>query len=298
MRVLGLTAGASPRGSADILLKEALRAASDAGVEIEMVRVGDLDLTAGPSARADDAQWFWDRLMDADGLIVSTPIYSRTVPGTLRLLGDKIAGPQADAVFTSELLAARREGRPIAVDFEVDERVLRPRVAGFLAVGGSIPDRWKSLTLPTLHTLTASAQIAVVDQVQFAGAGGPGSIVLDDAALQRAAVLGRTVADQCGRAYEDATYRGEPGLCPMCHLSVFELYPDHIECATCGASGRLTGTGVTFDDAGRALSILTIGEKLDHFREVQETAARQLPAAAEIARRVEGYDVLDWTVRP
>jgi hypothetical protein len=66
-----------------------------------------------------------------------------------------------------------------------DERVLKPRVAGFLAVGGSLTSQWKTLTLPLMHTATFSMQIAVVDQVQFGGAGTPRSILLDEAARRK-----------------------------------------------------------------------------------------------------------------
>lgn len=302
MKILGLTAGASVRGSADILLKEALRAAEDASAEVELVRVDDLDLSVGPAARSDDAQWFWDRLMESNGLIVSSPIYARTLPGKLRLLGDKISGPQADVAFTAEILKLRAEGRPPAVDFPVDERVLRPRVAGFIAVGGSGPDHWKSLALPLMHTLTASMQAAVVDQVQFGGAGSPGSIVLDDEALERAAGLGRTVAEQAGRSYDAAEYAGAEGICPQCHLSVFEIFPNHVVCATCGARGTLVAAGgrvgVKFDAAGVGQSILTIEEKLAHFAEVQSTAARHSKMAELVADGVARYDHLDWRRRP
>jgi multimeric flavodoxin WrbA len=283
--VLGLSAGARG-GSAEIALKQALAGAVDAGADVELVRLDDLVLTVGPGAGTDDAQWFWDRLMESDALIVSTPIYSRTVPGKLRLLGDKISGPQADVVFTSELLRLRSEGAPISVDFSIDERVLRPRVAGFIAVGGSVPPRWKTLALPLMHTLTASAQIAVVDQVEFAQAGSPSSIVLQPAALERARVLGRTVGEQAGRTWEDAEYVGDPGACPLCHLSVIVLRADGIECATCGAVGTLELIdGVPapcFSQSGLAQSVLTIAEKLDHFHEVQTTAAAHAPHRAGI----------------
>ena len=41
-------------------------------------------------------------------------------------------------------------------------------------------------------------------------------------------------------SWEDAEYRGEPGLCPLCHLSVIELVGTSVACATCGARGELT----------------------------------------------------------
>lgn len=296
MSVLGLSAG-NPNGSAEILLKEALRGVEAAGGKVELVRLQELDLSSGPDASADDSEWFWNRLMESDGLVVSTPIYARTIPGLLRLLGDKISGPQADVAFTSEILRMRRAGEPLAMDFAVDERVLRPRVAGFIAVGGSLPTRWKSLALPLLHTLTASAQIAVVDQVEFAGAGSPASIVLDLDALARARRLGDAVGSQLGRAYDDAEYRGEPGACPMCHLSVLTISGTSVECATCGAGGSLLvrdgAVSIEFTAESLQQSILSYGEKLEHFHEVQQTASRHARRRAEIdatAARLADWD--------
>ena len=300
--VLGLSAG-NPGGSAEILLKEALMAAEQSGAAVSLVRLDDLALSVGPGAHSDDAQWFWDQLMESDALIVSTPIYTRTIPGKLRLLGDKISGPQADAAFTEEILRMRAAGESIPVQFPIDERVLRPRVAGFIAVGGSIPSFWKSLALPLMHTLTASMQAAVVDQVQFAGAGSPSSIVLDPEALERAATLGRNVAEQLGRSYDDAEYRGTPGACPVCHLDVIVLLADGaIECASCGAAGTLVVQGGTarpeFSAEGRAQSVLSRGEKTAHFHEVQQTAALHAPLRPRIDELAGGYAAWDRTLRP
>ena len=74
----------------------------------------------------------------------------------------------------------RDAGEEPAVPFRLDERVLRPRVAGFIAVGGSLTPQWKSLALPVMHAFTFSMQTAVVDQIVIAGAGTPKSVVLDD----------------------------------------------------------------------------------------------------------------------
>jgi multimeric flavodoxin WrbA len=301
MKLLGLSAG-NPDGSAEILLKEALRGAEAAGADVELVRLHDLRLSAGPGAGAEDAGWFWDRLMESDGLIVSSPIYTRTIPGLLRLLGDRISGPQSDVAFTAEILRMRESGEPLAVDFVVDERVLRPRVAGFIAVGGSLPTRWKGLALPLLHTLTASAQIAVVDQVEFAGAGSPASIVLDAAALERARRLGEAVGSQLGRSYDEAEYRGDPGVCPLCHLSAIIIFDDRVECATCGAVGTLTvadgGHAFAFSPEGLKQSILSYDEKLEHFHEVQQTAAEHASRRSEITDRAAEYAAWDPRITP
>src|SRR5215471_2985419 len=160
--VLGLGCG-QPYGSAEIMLKSALRAAQERGATVELVRLDDLRLPSGraePSA-PDDADWLWERLVECDGLIVSTPIITRTVAARLKLLGDRLLGPNADAAIIEGLLALERDGRRPEVAFRVDPRVLKPRVAGFLAVGGSLTSQWKALALPMLHATTFSMHIAV-----------------------------------------------------------------------------------------------------------------------------------------
>ncbi len=306
MIVLGLSAG-NTGGSAEILLKQALKSAEECGATVKLVRVDDLTLTVGPDATAasdsaDDGDWFWNELMEADALIVSTPIYSRTIPGKLRLLGDKISGPQADVAFTSELLRKRAAGAQIPMQFAIDERVLRPRVGAFIVVGGSLTSHWKTLALPLMHTLTASMQVGIVDQVQFAGAGSPASIVLDESALTRVAQLGRTVAEQAGRDYDDVEYRGADGVCPMCHLDVIAIVLGGVECASCGARGQFVVDGAevsaVFPASGREQSILARTEKYAHFTEVQQTAAAHAKLRETISERADAWKQWDRTVRP
>jgi multimeric flavodoxin WrbA len=290
MNVLGLSCG-NENGSPELLLKAALRAAEADGGAVKMVRLLDMQLP-------DDAAWYWEQLMECDALIVAAPILSRSVPGKLRMLGDLVLGPNADAAFIEAQLALRAAGGEPQVPFRVDERVLRPRVAGFISVGGSLPSRWKTLALPEMHALTFSMHIGVVDQLQFGGAGLPGSVLLDERAVPRAEELGRAVAAQIGRASEDVDYTGDdPGLCPMCHLSVFAIRGNELECATCGARGRLVvrdrAVDYEFARDGLQESVISMAEKREHFREVQETAKRQasqLDRIRELAAPLVAYD--------
>ncbi len=297
-RVLGLGCG-QPHGSAEILLKAALRAAEEEGADVGLVRLDELRLPSGAAegTEPDDAWWLWERLVEADGLIVSTPIMSRTVAARLKLLGDRLLGPNADAAIIEGLLALRAQGREPSVPFRVDERVLKPRVAGFLAVGGSLTSQWKTLALPMMHATTFSMHIAVVDQVEFSGAGTPRSIVLDDSAINRAALLGRNVASQLGASFDEARYLGPPGLCPMCHLDVVALRGTDVECATCGAQGRLApDQQVTWTDL--ATSVISIDEKRAHAAEIQQTAAQHQEQRAEIEKRAGEFEAYDRTMRP
>jgi multimeric flavodoxin WrbA len=298
--LLGLGCGELD-GSAEILLKIALRAGEEAGATAELVRLNELRIPSGPDAPdPDDAWWFWDRLVECDAFIVSTPIISRTVAARLKLLADRLLGPNADAAIIEQLVAVKRAGGEPVVPFRVDERVLKPRVAGFIAVGGSLTAQWKTLTLPVLHTTTFSMHMAVVDQVQFEGAGTPRSIVLDDAALGRAATLGRNVAEQIGRSFDEAEYRGEAGLCPLCHLDVVVLRGRDVECATCGARGRLAegadGDAVSWTDL--TTSVITMDEKRAHYAEIVDTAKRHGRQRDEIEGRAATYAAFDRLVRP
>ena len=307
MRVLGLSAG-NPGGSAEILLKVALGAAADAGAGVALVRLDDLRLPVRPVAPGgpaadDDGPWLWDQLMDSDGLLVSTPVYSRTIPGKLKLVADRLAGPAADVAFAENLRRLMEAGESPPVAFPYDERVFRPRVAGFIAVGGALTSQWTSLALPLLHQMTFSAHMAVADQLLVTGAGMPRSVVLDTVAMRAAARVGRSVGSQLGLPFDEVDYRGDPGLCPMCHLSLVTIAGATVECATCGAGGRLAVDGgtaaVRFDDpAGLRRSVTTLTEKRAHFREVQDTAAAQGALASEIARRASAYERFGAPITP
>lgn len=296
-KLLGVSAGA-PDGSAEILLKSALQEAEAEGAVVEIVRLAELTLPSGiGDADPGDAWWYWERVLEADGIVFSTPIITRTMDARLKLLVDFLLGPNADAAMIEKLLAAERRGESQSVPFRADERVLKPRVAGFLAVGGSLTPQWKSLTLPLMHTLTQAMSIAVVDQAIFDGAGTPRSIVLDQDALERARLLGRRVAEQLGHGLDDAEYQGDPGECPMCHLSVVELHGAEVICAACGSRGVLR-TDFTVQWTNLDTSVISMVERADHTDEIGETAARHAPHRETIDARAAEFASYDRAVRP
>lgn len=303
MKLLGVSAGAAG-GSAEILLKAALMAAEADGAEVFWLALDDMAISTGPTLAPadDDCAWFWEQVMAADGVIYSTPIYSRTIPGKLRLLTDRVFGPHADAGFIELLLEQERAGRPIAVPFVPDARALRHRVAAFIATGGALSPQWSTLALPVMHSLAFSMRSAVVDQVVFAGAGTPSSIVLFPDALTRAGQLGAHVAAQAGRAYDDVDYHGDPGLCPLCHLNVVEIAGDQVQCASCGAAGRLEvkdgSVRVVFDRAGLERSVIALAEKRAHAEEILHTAAAHAARAGEVADGAAPFAAWDHRITP
>ena len=85
-------------------------------------RLDDLELplrpvAPGQQASADDGPWIWDQLMESDGLIVSSPIYGRTISGKLKLVIDRLSGPAADVVFAERYRQMLQAGEtpPVAL---------------------------------------------------------------------------------------------------------------------------------------------------------------------------------------
>jgi hypothetical protein len=139
--------------------------------------------------------------------------------------------------------------------------------------------------------------VAVVDQVAFGGAGTPRSILLDEAALERAALLGGNVASQLGVAFDEVRYLGAPGLCPMCHLNVVELDGTAVTCATCGSAGELADGG-TIRWTDLTSSVISMAEKRAHAREIQETAAAHAKLRGDLDARAARFGTFEHVVRP
>ncbi|KIX04883.1 uncharacterized protein Z518_05754 [Rhinocladiella mackenziei CBS 650.93] len=193
----------------------------------------------------DDRRGVLNAVLDADALIFATPVYSHSPAGALKGFLDKILGSFTDASFARRTLERQQAGDPMFAAHKIDARLLKPRVVGFIAVAGSTtPDR-VSLALPVLHLLVYCLHAKVVDQEDLMGYGYPGIVVAKDngAAIARAQQIGRNVASQIGKPFDEAQYLGpEPfGACPYCHLAKFELLSkdNKIGCVTCGALGKL-----------------------------------------------------------
>lgn len=270
MHILGLANG-TVRGNSEILLKAALKAASDTDKTITtswihvpsavcppnpkpLQGVQDVSLgsntgmTDGASISAqerDDRAVVLNALLDADALIFTTPVYSHSPMGVLKGFLDKILGPYTDVAFARRALERKEAGDPAFVNTQIDQRLLKPRIVGFLAVAGSTTPDQISLALPMLHLLVYSLHAKVVDQDVLLGYGAPGIVAVknEGVAVKRAEQLGRNVASQLGKPFDEAQYLGPEvhGACPNCHLAKFELLDlvGNISCVTCGTDGKL-----------------------------------------------------------
>jgi multimeric flavodoxin WrbA len=73
----------------------------------------------------DSRPFVLDLILDAGAIILCCPIYTRVIPGSVKLFQDKTLGPFVDSVM------ARHQKEGVVAQFE------KKRVAGLMAVGGA-----------------------------------------------------------------------------------------------------------------------------------------------------------------
>jgi multimeric flavodoxin WrbA len=126
----------------------------------------------------DDRPALVNAILLADALIISCPIYTRQPAGILKAFTDTALGPFVDAAFVSRAIKQQAEGiarfKDYVKDYVPDERVLKNRVVGLIAVGGAACTEWGSLALPGLQQCVFSLHAKVVDQVIVRGCPYPG----------------------------------------------------------------------------------------------------------------------------
>ena len=334
MHILGLCNG-SIHGNSEILLKAALLAAvehnpsiSTSWIHVPSVVIprnakplrdepniipnrsheyasnnGSDASPAGHSAEIDDREAVFEAIMDADALIIATPIYSHQPAGSLKALQDAILGPFVDTSGQHRTIQRQGAGDPTVKDVVIDPRAIKPRVAGFIAVAGSrgqFPEQW-TLALPSLHQFTYPLHCKVVDMFVFPGFANAGAVLTDNEAMARASKIGTSVASQIGRPFDDAEYLGpeEDGSCPYCHLLKFEFQGDdnRIRCITCGAAGELStrpdGRFRPVWEEDSDLSCITLKGKWQHVDDITEGLSIERQKLPLVAAELERWKAVD-----
>lgn len=91
MKVLGICLSPRKNGNSEILLRQALQGAKELGAKIEFVSIRKMKIepcngclgcrTAGVCRIKDDMRDVYPKLLEADGIIFSTPVYFWSLPG-------------------------------------------------------------------------------------------------------------------------------------------------------------------------------------------------------------------------
>jgi multimeric flavodoxin WrbA len=222
MKILGLNGSERRLGNTEILVKEALMGAEEEGAQVEILRLTDYKVlpcdglapcvfgNTGCNLK-DDFNFIVDKIFESDGVVLGTPCYILESTAIIKQLVDR--------VFSINFRSKAR-GKPAVMIVPYATRgwtpfaFLQPNLL-LLFLGMEVIDR------ALIHTQAIN------------------EVVLYDKALVRARKMGKEVA----RAVKtgDASYRGEPGICPICQDRVLRILRDDesVECGVCGIRGKI-----------------------------------------------------------
>ncbi len=310
MKILGISVGRN-NSNTEIMVKETLRGAEAAGAEVEFIRLHDVELkpctgcnscvidlfekggTGACTIKGDDYAFIDDKIMDADGLVVGSPIYEKSPAGLLKVLNDRM-GPGHDLAFRT-IAREIREKAGITVGTGPDPRAFKPRAATLIAIGGS---EWDALALPMLHMFCMSMQIEVLDKIQANWIGLPGTILFHEEWLERANNSGRHLVESLKKPLSEAKYIGpEDWLCPMCHSKLIEFRTERkntsAKCGMCGVKGTVNVVDgkVVFEltEEAKLRSCVTMSGKFHHADDLRERSLKPHPKYHEMPERLKKY---------
>ena len=241
-----------PGKMSETLARQALQGAKNAGVDdVELFNLNDFKIdtcigcdycmrhSAGRGEQAfhcfrkDDFNFIADKVLDADAVLYVMPMFEKYPPGLFKVFLDRF-GPFFDTAFAlehQELVQAGKKAGPLP-----DQRLFKTRPVAFIAHGGS---EWTTLGLPTMAVAGVPMNMRIVDKLELPW---NNSVWPQDEVFERATRMGENLFANIGLKYEDMTYIGDSGHCPVCHNNVMVLgkTPEETVCSVCGMTGTLS----------------------------------------------------------
>lgn len=248
MKIIAISGG-TRNGSNDSMAKEALMGAKEAGAEIEFIRLFDLNLKPctgciacvgglmsganGDCVLKDDMKWLDEKFLDADGVIWVMPIFEKGVPAIMRIVQDRIFGPNHDIgmnMVAGKISEHTHKGGP-------DPRKFKKKATSFISIGGS---DWSTRISCDMNLTTMVPMWTVIDDTVFQWSK---SIILNDENVAKCHQIGVNIA-KAAADIENAKYLGDPGVCPNCHSRNFFFAADATAiCEVCGIEGQMKING-------------------------------------------------------
>ncbi|MHC1604082.1 MAG: flavodoxin family protein [Candidatus Syntropharchaeales archaeon] len=217
-KLLGLVGSARKNGNTEVLIKEALMAGEADGAEVGMIRLTDLDIKPCTGCMAcvfkdsgcwieDDMEWIFERMVEADGIVLGAPTYVLSPAGVIKMFTDRF------------------------LQFSTRLDKMRGKVGASIAVAG-LPE-WEAFAVPILNTCLLSYNLKLVGTL-VAHAPGPGQILLDEKTVEQAKEIGKALA-----AGSESAYHGFEGLCPACHTDLVRITEKGVVCPVCDAKAEI-----------------------------------------------------------
>ena len=212
--------------------------------------------------------------MEADGLVVSAPIISRTVPGRLKLLSTGCSARTPTAPSSRSCIAVRERRRGAAVPVPA-------RRAGAQAAGRRL-HRGRRLADAAVEDAHAAGH-AHPDVLDADRGGRPVRRSPAPARRSRSCSTttrwrgrrssARNVAGQLGRTFEEAEYVGEPGPVPALPPRRGRAARPRRRSARPAVRRAGSTDDFTVEWTDLDTSVISMAEKRAHYDEILETAA-------------------------
>lgn len=178
MKILGIVGSSRKNGNTEILTSECLKAASSLGAETYLIRLSELNISpcdgcqycrsSGECKIKDDMQAMYQNLINADGIIVGTPVYFWNVSALTK-------------VFMDRTYALR-----------YPTRRLRGKVGGAIAVASH---RGCSFALSAINNFFLHHKMIVAGLGVSGYASEVGDVKKDERALRESRELGKEVVE-------------------------------------------------------------------------------------------------------
>lgn len=270
MKILGISCSRRKSGNTDILVHHALKGASSEGAEIRFVRLTDLEIrqcsgcykcmAKGTDCVGNDQ--FPELVSDvrwADGVVLSAPTYLLNAAGSVHNMTTRFFR----FYYTREL--ENKLGLVLS------------------AAGG--PD-WGNFALPQASLWFLFSGMRIIDRVAGYGQG-PGEVFFDETACSRALESGAAMARG------ETQFRGDPGVCPECHLDLVVTRPDgSAHCVLCDLPGQLVkkGEALCFEPDPKQKGRFGPGQVVKRFEEgIFTSVGRFQSRSKEIRERLKKF---------
>lgn len=308
MKLLALIGGRR-NSSSEAMAKLALQGAVEAGgvdVQVTAIRLLDLNIRpctgcnvcvdgllsgkgVGNCTQHDDFPWLAEQIMEADGIIVSLPIFEKTVPGYFKDLCDR-CGPGMDAALR---LMSKKLRQERGIDEMPDQRTWKRRAVSFIAHGGS---DWNQSMMPVMMHFAVPLNMEIVDQILIPW---DRQALLHEDTVSRLKNSGAHLFRCLKEMPETMPYIGMKGICPVCHNNVFRLGEKVTEasCACCGMNGTLVvdqegNVSVEFPPEELEHSHVRMGGKFKHLSDMRDIGANAKDLMPQILSVKKAYSQL------
>jgi len=278
MNFVALNASPRKKGNSELLTKLAYKEALKNGAdEAELINLREFKIeqcngcmrcifNQEPCYLEDDFYPLMDKISTANAIILTSPVYVTTIPGSLKMLLDR-------ALLFPEYYE-KLYGRPA------------------ISVAAASPIDWESFQLPLMNMLLLGLGFHIEDSFIIHGAG-PGEVLLQEKEIHRL-LEGINKICQLALNPKKVSYSDQiSDSCPVCFSTVLErLSKGKYRCPVCLSEAKDTEEGLLFRGEGMEYHRWTPGPMEEHFQGwIAKTKGRFKELLREIMKKKKALEL-------